>query len=286
MVAFYGTSQPAKVLVKMKPAKNLYVCSRQTRSKELSILAVIGLTALIQLNSSQVECIQNEAANSFSISQILARASLVGAQLAAMPHLLHVLGHNMIHGANCLAFGNHHFWLPGVNISMSEEHGKYQGGKLRNHGPTKTFEALGLPGDYELIQKPFNGSDQLKDILAASGLGLFPSLEAGPAKAQTEQVNTDSKTNQNAKGSGIGVDKMQDSVMPSVPFNAFLSPKSSMTTGTTEKPAPVQKPPNLTELRASEPMSPAIDTNFPNQRPERLAHANQSPGPQNSGASI
>lgn len=263
-------SQAAKVLVKMKPETNLYV-SRHTRSKKLLCLAIVSL-ALIQFNSIQVECVHSQA-TSLAISQMLARASLMGAQLAAIPHLLHVLGFNMINGANCLAFGNHHFRLPGVNISMSEEHGKYQGGKLRNHGPTKTFEALGLPGDYELLQKPFNGSEQLKDILAASGLSLFPSLEHRAEKAQVKAADTDSKTSLNAKSSATGVDKVQDSMMPSIPLESFMPPKLSpmiSASRTTEKPAPIQKPPNLTEMRASESTPTNIDTNFPNQRPERL----------------
>lgn len=114
------------------------------------------------------------------VTSILATAGLVGVKLAALSRLLQVLGYDQAYLANADGTGtaaqpiglqSHYSYMfpyvPGLNISLREDHDRYQGSRL---GPAKTYPAMGLPGDYELEHGPFRGSEMLKDIFRNSGL--------------------------------------------------------------------------------------------------------------------
>lgn len=174
------------------------------------ILLSLSLLHLANLANGQLEAV-GAVLSVVPVTSILATAGLVGVKLAALSRLLQVLGYDQAYLANAGGTGTaaqpiglqpHYSYMfpyvPGLNISIRDDHGPYQGGKLGGHGPAKTYPAMGLPGDYELQRNPFRGSETLKDIFRNSGLSIQI-----PTQGQTYQQQQ-KQQQQQIKGSDLG----------------------------------------------------------------------------------
>jgi len=143
------------------------------------------------------------------VTSILATAGLVGVKLAALSRLLDLLGYDRAYlaqggkgtAAHPIGLQTNYAYMfpyvPGLNVSVSGQHrlGLPADAPHSSQSPAagapeaqrdasalgpahrKTYPAMGLPGDYEAQQRPFRGSEALREIFRQAGLNVrLPSV--------------------------------------------------------------------------------------------------------------
>lgn len=226
------------------------------------------LVVLVLLNDDSTKLVngQLEAVGAVlsvvPVTSILATAGLVGVKLAALSRLLKVLGYDQAYLANVGGHGtaaapiglqtNYAYmfpYVPGLNISVKGESGTnfenlaahQRDAALYSATTRKTFPAMGLPGDYENQNRPFRGSETLREIFRDSGVQMrFPTFQ----QQQQQNINGafpkgNGNSNSIVDPTGSNVDF--DNVQPSATTPIYHTPNENVNKILDD----IQKPPQL-----------------------------------------
>ena len=149
------------------------------------------------------------------VTSILATAGLVGVKLAALSRLLDILGYDRAYlaqggkgtAAHPIGLQTNYAYMfpyvPGLNVSVSGEHrlglpvgpsaterhsasgqaAEQQAKESSSAATRKTYPSMGLPGDYEAQQRPFRGSETLREIFRQAGIQVHL-----PSNQQRQQI--------------------------------------------------------------------------------------------------
>lgn len=260
--------------------------------KKISSLALVCFL-LLQLSSTLVDG-QLEAVGAVlsvvPVTSILATAGLVGVKLAALSRLLQVLGYDQAYLASADGTGtaaqpiglqSHYSYMfpygPGVNISVKEDHDRYQGSRLT---PAKTYPAMGLPGDYELEHNPFRGSEMLKDIFRNAGLNAPIHQQQYQVKGKNQHITQPSRL---SSPTTYYANNLADNRRPQLAPVAAIIPVRVQNNN--QNGHPIQTPPFQGSTISNQPNTNFSPTNFANNAFNRIEPTPQpqsQPSPQPS----
>lgn len=210
---------------------------RKQNSFRLIYLILLAVLVLLNNESTRLVNGQLEAVGAVlsvvPVTSILATAGLVGVKLAALSRLLKVLGYDQAYLANIGGHGtaaapiglqtNYAYmfpYVPGLNISVKGESGtnyenlaQHQREAAQTSVTRKTFPAMALPGDYESQNRPFRGSESLRDIFKDAGVQVkFPTLQQQQSfNGGFPKGNGNSNSNIDPSGSNNDFDNVQPS---------------------------------------------------------------------------
>lgn len=173
--------------------------------KNIYLLLLVSLVLLndefVKIADGQLDAV-GAVFSVVPVTSILATAGLVGVKLAALSRLLQALGYDRAYlakggsgtAAHPIGLQKDYSYIfpyvPGVNISVKSEadsnyHNRFLEQQQQEEGVTrKTFPSMALPGEYENQNRPFRGSETLRQIFQESGITM-----RFPTKQQQQQIS-------------------------------------------------------------------------------------------------